>query len=104
MPREGCRRAESIPAGRSWQLVVIAHLSSALARKSFPRVNRSQFPENLLRGTQAALEISGKHGRPNVKVESDPAAVTSLSAACRCASRPPSNPIVTPSEIEPSQQ
>ena len=62
------------------------------------------FQKNLFRGTQAALEIIGKHGRPNVKVESDPAAITSLSAACRCASHPPSNPIVTPSELEPGQQ
>jgi len=38
------------------------------------------------------------HGRPNVKVESAPAAITSLSAACRCASHPPSDPSVLPPE------
>jgi hypothetical protein len=39
------------------------------------------------------------HGRPNVKVESAPAANLPLSAACRCASHPPSNPSVLPPEI-----
>jgi len=58
------------------------------------------FQKNFFFGTQAALEITGTHGRPNVKVESAPAAISSLSAACRCASHPPSNPsAVLPPEI-----
>jgi len=57
------------------------------------------FQKNFFFGTQAALEITGMHGRPNVKVESAPAAIPSLSAACRCASHPPSNPSVLPPEI-----
>ncbi len=57
------------------------------------------FQKNFFFGTQAALEITGTHGRPNVKVESAPAAISSLSAACRCASHPPSNPSVLPPEI-----
>jgi hypothetical protein len=57
------------------------------------------FQKIFSRGTRHALEQTGKHGRPNVKVGSDPAAITSLSAACRCASHPPSNPSVLPPEI-----
>ena len=57
------------------------------------------FQKILRCGTQAALRITGTHGRPNVKVESAPSAITSLSAACRCASHPPSNPSVLPPEI-----
>ena|ERR1700682_2871516 len=57
------------------------------------------FQKNFFFGTQAALDITGTHGRPNVKVESAPAAIPSLSAACRCASHPPSNPSVLPPEI-----
>ena len=57
------------------------------------------FQKNFFSGTEAALEITGTHGRPNVKVESAPAAIYPLSAACRCASHPPSNPSVLPPEI-----
>jgi hypothetical protein len=57
------------------------------------------FQKNFFSGTQAALEITGTHGRPNVKVESAPAATTPLSAASRCASHPPSNPTVLPPEL-----
>ena len=43
-----------------------------------------------LRGTTSAEHKSGKHE----EVKRAPAAITSLSAACRCASRPPSDPSV----------
>jgi hypothetical protein len=59
----------------------------------------SHFQKKLLRGTRGALGNTGTHGRPNVKVESAPAATTPLSAACRCASHPPSNPSVHPPEL-----
>ncbi|MGZ5437503.1 MAG: hypothetical protein ACXWID_04050 [Pyrinomonadaceae bacterium] len=42
------------------------------------------------RGTAGAEDYIGKHD----EVKRDPAAITSLSAACRCASRPPSDPSV----------
>ena len=57
------------------------------------------FQKILRCGTQAALRRTGTHGRPKVKVGSAPAAITSLSAACRCASHPPSDPSVLPPEI-----
>src|SRR4029077_8796914 len=62
-------------------------------------VNSLLFPQNLFSGTQAALGTTGTHGRPNEKVESAPAAITSLSAVCRGASYPPRNPSVLPPEI-----
>ena len=77
------------------------HCPSFAHLRSRPRlyVIIAGFQKILRCGTQAALGITGTHGRPKVKVESAPAAITSLSAACRCASRPPSNPSVLPPEI-----
>jgi hypothetical protein len=75
-------------------------LPGPVCKKQSPLIiNGSSFPEKTFSGTQAALEITGTHGRPNGKVESAPAAIFPLSAACRCASRPPSNPSVLPPEI-----
>jgi len=50
----------------------------------------------------AICSRKNRHARKtNVKVESAPAAITSLSAACRCASRPPSNPSVFLPKLNP---
>jgi len=85
---------------RSIRLILRRAQVSSAAQCSALHLILVAFQKNFVFGTQAALEITGTHGRPNVKVESAPAAIPSLSAACRCASHPPSNPsAVLPPEI-----
>ena len=50
-------------------------------------------------GTGSAEHKNGKHANKRA-----PAAITSLSAASRCASRPPSDPSVYPPFLEPGQK
>jgi hypothetical protein len=62
------------------------------------------FQKILRCGTQAALMTTGTHRRPQAKVESAPAAITSLSAACRCASPRRATLQCFPPKLEPSQK
>jgi len=87
-----------IAPAKRWHLSFAVFKSSAVQCVALHLI-RAVFRKNFFFGTQAALKITGTHGRPNVKVESAPAAIPSLSAACRCASHPPSNPSVLPPEI-----
>jgi len=57
------------------------------------------FALRALAGTRSAEDKDGKHANKRA-----PAAITSLSAASRCASRPPSDPSVYPPEMEPGQK
>jgi hypothetical protein len=54
-----------------------------------PRALPSTFCLGSIAGTRSAEHKDGKH-----EMERAPAAITSLSAASRCASRPPSDPSV----------
>jgi hypothetical protein len=63
------------------------------------RLIESAFQKNYFCGTRRALSFVGKH-----EMERAPAAITSLSAACRCASRPPSDPSVLLPKCEPGQK
>jgi len=64
-----------------------SHRISKTRALSQIRIPKSTIRDLKVRGTASAEEKVGKH-----EMERAPAAITSLSAACRCASRPPSNP------------
>ena len=65
--------------------------------------NRSTFPEKRFRGMPSAEEAVART-EDLKKIESAPAANPPLSAACRCANRPPSNPSVFTPNCEPGQK